>query len=49
MGQSRRAHAQLSPFDWHFHTETPDVVINGRIEAPAGHFVGLRYPTRRVA
>lgn len=41
--ESFKAKARFGYFDWDFCSESKDVRIEGRIEAPAGAFVGLNY------
>jgi hypothetical protein len=41
--RAARAHAQLDGLRWSFDTSGPGLRVQGRFEAPAASFVGLRY------
>lgn len=43
LGQALRAKGRFQPFDWTFSTRTPQVRIEGRMQAAARDFVALRY------
>ena len=43
MMQTLRARGSFRYFEWHFRSETKDLLLEGRIAAPREAFVGLRY------